>query len=414
MSMAPRANQEMTALVQAVRDAAEAEAETDSLEWKTDWDLREPKVRFETARHILGFGNRSVRSAGAPFEGCGVLLAGVAPNALVGIEAMDPAELEDGIGKYVASGSPRWSPHYVSVEGKTVLAVIVEAPKAGDPICTLQKGYESVPAGRIFVRRNGQTSEANPNEVRALEGRIADAGRVQIDLSVELRDPDLKLRQFVAEPGDYERWLAAEGRRLALPSQSSMQPWEVSPRRLEDIRGRDDYEVEVRAYLKEAELRWKALLLATAVKRSLASVELDVINRTDRNFSDVEVVVHVSGTDGVWLAADEIGGVLNAPLSPSPWGKHIPKIDLSAFRGSEGKVGNRIRRFESKAQVRFAGRDIRPGERAELEPIHLSLIEGGPDEIRVEWRLTSTGADGSTEGDLPLGVDSAVVEIAAA
>ena len=55
-----RTHGELVALVEAIRDAPTGEPETDTIEWKTDWDLSEAAVRFQTARHLLGFGNRTV------------------------------------------------------------------------------------------------------------------------------------------------------------------------------------------------------------------------------------------------------------------------------------------------------------------------------------------------------------------
>lgn len=75
-----RTRSELISLVSAVRDASSSEAETDSLEWKSHWDLSSAETRFETARHILGFGNRSLTLAGRDFEGCAYFLAGVEPG----------------------------------------------------------------------------------------------------------------------------------------------------------------------------------------------------------------------------------------------------------------------------------------------------------------------------------------------
>lgn len=90
MTRALRTYGELLDLVKAVRDAPAGEPETDSVEWKSAWDLSSAKYKFETARHILGFGNRTVVAAQGMFEGCAYLVAGVEPGNVVGIEKLDP------------------------------------------------------------------------------------------------------------------------------------------------------------------------------------------------------------------------------------------------------------------------------------------------------------------------------------
>jgi integrase len=169
-----RTEGELIALVEAVRDASPGETETDSVEWKSAWDLNSAKYRFETARHVLGFGNRSVAAAARTFAGCAYLLMGVEPGNLVGAVRLDPAEITDKLSKYIAAGQPRWTPTYVTIHRQPILVVTVEAPCDGDPICTLQQSFDEARAqqGRIYLRRHGKTEEANPAEVRALEGRV--------------------------------------------------------------------------------------------------------------------------------------------------------------------------------------------------------------------------------------------------
>ncbi|HLB22115.1 MAG TPA: hypothetical protein VK605_08380, partial [Solirubrobacteraceae bacterium] len=174
---------ELRALVEAVRDAPASEPETDSVEWKGSWDLADAGHRFETGKHILGFGNRSVVAAARTFEGCAYLLAGVEPGKLVGTAILDPADIDNYLSKYVLPGQPRWHPSYVTVEGQQVLVITVEAPRDGDPICTLQRAYEGAEPGRIFIRRHGKTLEATPAEVRALEARLRNE-RPRVELSL--------------------------------------------------------------------------------------------------------------------------------------------------------------------------------------------------------------------------------------
>ena len=53
------------------------------------------------------------------------------------------------------------------------MVIEVAPPRDGDRICCLQTTYEGFAAGRVFVRRQGQTIEAPPAAIRALEERYA-------------------------------------------------------------------------------------------------------------------------------------------------------------------------------------------------------------------------------------------------
>lgn len=163
----------LEALVYAVAEAPTDEPETDALEWKGTLDLAGRKPRFQLARTLLGFGNRSVHQAQRTFEGFAYLLAGAAPGNLCGVALPDPAEVENALDAFIAPGHPHWTLHRVLAGDVAVAVIEVAAPRDGDRICCLRSAHENTPAGRIFVRRQGQTREATPDDVRALEDRYA-------------------------------------------------------------------------------------------------------------------------------------------------------------------------------------------------------------------------------------------------
>lgn len=83
------------------------------------------------------------------FEGCAYLLAGIEPGNVVGVDRVDPADLDDALSKYVLPAQPRWSPNYLTFNGVDVLVITIEAPREGDPICTLQSAYDKAERGRV-------------------------------------------------------------------------------------------------------------------------------------------------------------------------------------------------------------------------------------------------------------------------
>jgi hypothetical protein len=173
-------------LIRAVADAHPDEPESDALEWKRTLDLSGSQHRFELARHILGMGNRAPRAASAVFGGYAYILIGVEPGRLDGVTVPDPAELSQALGAYIRPGRPAWRLELVVVEDVALAVIEVEAPRLGDRICTLSKGHDRMMAGRVFTRRQGQTVEASPDEIRMLEERFAapalEADRKRLEL----------------------------------------------------------------------------------------------------------------------------------------------------------------------------------------------------------------------------------------
>jgi hypothetical protein len=159
---------ERAALVKAVHEASRDAQETNWLEWKSSLDLSTPAGRFAVAKAILGFANRSPDQALLACEGTAYMVVGVEPGGADGVPNFDHASLGQKIKTY--ADGPRWAPHYVGFAGVTVLVIVVEAPRAGDPIHALQKEYSSgnstFKAGTIFHRGTAHTEPAGPKELR--------------------------------------------------------------------------------------------------------------------------------------------------------------------------------------------------------------------------------------------------------
>ncbi|MCW2952042.1 MAG: hypothetical protein JWQ48_1212 [Conexibacter sp.] len=418
-SRALRTPGELVAIVEAVRDAPASEPETDSLEWKSVWDITDAAVRFESVRHILGFGNRTVFAAEQNFEGCAYLLAGVEPGNLIGAPVVDPADLDDQLSRYILPGQPRWSPTYVTVDNKQILVFTIEAPRAGDPIFVLQRGYDRAPAGRIFIRRHGKTEEPGPADVRALEAR-GQAVRPRVALVVTRADDTAVLQTAKFTGEDCEQWLASERERLAIPPEPTVQPHDYLTRFPtttsfldRDTRSKDEYIREVEGYLNRAELWWFAQVAAQSVERKLAPMELQIVNPTDRNFMGVEVIVELPEKLMAWMSADDVFDTMKPPGPPKAWGTHR-LYDLARLKGPRVILEHdEVERDGTEARrVRFTARHVRPGEIVVLPPMFLTvpLTQVGQ-EIAVRWRLTSSGVDGWQEGEISFAVADEPVNV---
>jgi len=102
-----RTRADMHALVEAVRDAAGSESETDALEWKRELDLTTKAGLATIAKAVLGFSNRDAAMAARVFEGCAYFLAGVSPKRLDGVSYVDGAKVEAGVRVYTGA-EPQW------------------------------------------------------------------------------------------------------------------------------------------------------------------------------------------------------------------------------------------------------------------------------------------------------------------
>jgi hypothetical protein len=419
-----RTNDELRALAEAVRDAPVGEPETDGVEWKGPWDLTDAKTRFETARHVLGFGNRTTVAAELAFEGCAYLLAGVEPGNLVGTAVIDPAALDDALSKYVLSGSPRWHPSYVELDGQQILVLTIEAPRDGDPMFTLQKTYENAKAGRVFVRRNGKTVEAEPGEIRALEARRL-SERPKVELAVERTDATpLHAVGFTTEAA--ERFARKEHDRLLAPLQPPpersvsgftgimhvqeltriQEP--VSFAMSGDRRSKDEFRQEVEDYVSEPRALYRAVLTEAAIETRVAVLRLAVANPTARNFEGVQVEATFPAGVFVSLYEHEVRAALDVPDRPEVWGERTFAIAAAReLRGVQPRiVTHRVERGEATT-ICFAAVHVRPGTPAPLSEVHLFIPpQYAGEQLPVRWRLTSTSADSWRDGEFALEIDS--------
>lgn len=167
---AMRTDDELYSLIEAVHGSPADAQETNWLEWKSGLELTSAAGKFAMTKAILGFSNRSVEQAQLACEGVAYMLVGVQPLTAAGIEVIDHADLGQGIGSY--TNGTRWRPFYIPFAGVTVLVIVVEPPRPGDPIHTLRKAYERFYKGTIFHRGTAHTEPAGPDEVDMLGKRL--------------------------------------------------------------------------------------------------------------------------------------------------------------------------------------------------------------------------------------------------
>lgn len=163
---------ELQRLVEAVVAAGSAD-EAFWVECKNnDFDLTNAEGRFNAARVILSFANRMPDTASPVCGGLAYLIIGAEPGKVDGTTVHDGADLDNWLIKYLGGDGPVWYPNYVKHDDKSVLVIVVDAPKWGDRIHALRQGFEKAQPGTIYIRSQSVSRQANPDEIRLLEGRL--------------------------------------------------------------------------------------------------------------------------------------------------------------------------------------------------------------------------------------------------
>lgn len=375
----PMRADEFVDLVRAVVGAANGD-ESHWIEWKGTLNLRAAEGKAAVVRTIAGLANRIPETAARFCEGRGYVVIGAEPGQVAGVAEEDPADLSQWWTPYLGVDGPRWIPHWVAFNGKTVLVVEVAAPRRGDPVFTIRKEMSgAVRDGDVFVRRIGKTERATSAELAALVERSAGA-TVLAGVTVTLARPDaIRPVRFGAQ--EREAWIDA-ARDGALESlRQAQQPPDPKPvkatrrsfstegagpsiadlERLEERQAQGDeltadelaqlghakkqvgqlrdafeglaktsfikivpedrtaeeYEAEVSGYVDELDETLLDELRAVA-SQLLEPCVIELRNETAANLPEVRLVLHVPGQDTFASEPDEDGPGLPEP--PRPFG----------------------------------------------------------------------------------------------
>lgn len=438
---------ELEALVRAVIDAV-AEDEAEWIEWKSNLALDNTEGWFSISKQVLGMANRSPERAARFVGGLGYLVVGVEPARLLGVNPVDVAKLDAYLQRYLGSSGPVWAPTYLTVDGRTVLVVVVEAPRYGDPIYLLHKTYQppkgqGADAGTVFVRGLADTNRASVADMQMLQARLL--GGVVRAAKLDLRvgwvgepveavpiDANVRLtKQWI----DQRRELVLKPLRATLEAETKAASTGTAPAfgllganlaglraamgglGQEERRTPDDFRAEVEAYLAMAAEQLQPALISLLVASKVNVMEWTVTNPTDLNFPNVEVVVYVPGA--VEAYADDFSADL--PEAPWPYGKFRP-FDLlgSSSYLHHAALGLAPQQyFPRRVQIENGGSvtltfsvgNLRPRETVELDTFSLITTEPAGTELTAAWTATSTGINGVHEGTFTIKVRERAVSV---
>lgn len=424
---------ELVEVVEAVRHA-EPTDESLSVEWKSTLNLTVSNDLTHIPRAILGFANRDPAEAAREFGGHAYVIVGAEPGSLLGVVPMDFADLVPKVRVYVG-GVIHWHPAYVAVDGKQVLVIVVEPPRPGDAIHTLQKQFGSYQAGWIFTRGPGQTVMAGPERVAMLQRRAL-ARADLLDLTVSA-DP-----ATIEAPPDInsllDSWSDRERERLKpdlmvvgdhlvhRASDDSVRRMRINPQ-LADPRSLEEYEQEVERYIDSG----RRALAASARKRlhfhEPTQLTLRVVNTTGRHFRGIELSAVIADASALDMAALTDIGIL-ADSMPHPlaaWGDGrrgsgpiYPADMLKAFSTRIPPIIPLEPRYSltcspGQLTIDYQQFDLRTEGTWVSPSIPLLIGQAAGDHLQVAWRATADDADGRLSGSVVLDVISSTVELVA-
>jgi Putative DNA-binding domain len=410
---------ELLRLVNAVRNAADHD-ENVWIEWKSELDLTSSLELAHITKNILGFANREPRTAATTAGGYAYLIVGASPGSLNGVKPVDPEQLTSKIRHYVSS-EVSWIPEYVGVENRTVLVVIVEPPRNGDSIHALRREIGKYKAGTVFIRRPGQTVQADVDEIAMLQRRVL-TRNAEVSLNVAPLIPTIEAQPSFSDLLD--NWTETERKRLLEEAQRPqdsnshsggsrgfrLAPWAAS--------ARFQYESRLDKYLEDCRQLQLDRCIWLYFRHSPAALAVTVNNDTDRNFLSVQVVLTIRDPT-VTVFADEFLDVANddepeLPKPPliqestgsadlvrlMPYHFGAPVIQMPKPRPVHGW---RPYQASDEARVHFDAFNIRPLETVPMPAVPL-LVTPEARTLSVSWRATATNVNGVATGSFAISV----------
>lgn len=420
---------ELIELVELV-EQADPNNESTWIEWKSTLDLNDKPAHYHIAKHVLGFANRSVLNATVHAAGHAYLIVGAEPGNILGVTPVDPAVLRPKIMRYVGS-NVKWHPEYVNVKGITVLVVVVDPPSHGDAIHPVRYQLDSHRKGMILIRHQGSTDPADDIEVDELVRR-ARAAEERIDVALRSANPLIEKRpslpdfsELVARERDIVMARPRFGEDTFLPPAytkiSSLMGILQSP----DDRSEEDYHREVDSYCE----RFKKAIINRCTWRmwrhDTIALRFELVNRTELNFTDIEVEVHVTGdvvpwpddledvTEGLEPSLPEPPAVLGTPKSnnrfdilarPNP----IYARELrSTFRSNPGFIA----RETESVTIDFSGVNLRANKRHLLPPVRLLVNANEGSRLVCHWKATASNVPGEVGDSFELSVIPSTLDL---
>ncbi|MFT8788679.1 MAG: hypothetical protein ABF806_09040 [Bifidobacterium psychraerophilum] len=332
-------------LISAVAEQGDL-AERHYLELKSTLNLSTKKDKEKIAKFILGAANRMPDVAANAFEGYAVMIIGVSKGAITGIPPVEMMEISKVVQQYVGATGPRWDILWVPINGSTnqVLVILVDPPSYGQGPFPCRASGESLSSGRIYIRADGATREANAEEIDSLLKRATIGNKVDVDLDVGITG---EIASVDSDQSVVEAYIHAVSTKLlsALPAKKQEETTSDLDKVQESInltsrppstaaalmagmmepekRSKEEYLVSVKTWEQEFRSAWDLALPKIAASQ-LTPITVKVINLTTTFFRDVEIDIHlegsISGLDSIDAEETDSLHDLDLPEPPRKWG----------------------------------------------------------------------------------------------
>lgn len=396
--------------------------EAEWVEWKRNLDLTDKNHIATIAKAIVAFANRDPSTAAERIEGRGLLIVGLAPGDVPGVTPRDPAELDRAIRHLLGPDGPRFGLEWIPYADKTILVVVVAAPQPGDPIHHIARSSGTVTDGNIYVRRPGRSDPATGADIRALTARLTSRTDEGLDIQLIVDTGD-GLPRCTWRPDWIEEWLQAERQLLLYPLKTSQRAkalWEPPGSAVLDFgtepepRTPEEYKAEVDAYLNECRDELAGAEV-DAARYALTPVVFRVVNHSNRNYSDLEVRIHIEGD----VEAHE---ALNSPPAPEDrtgrrprrwgpiqkWPKGLNPAMLTGYTPSPSLHVPHARpdiQNGGSTKVTFLPVHVRPhSDQVVEDELVLLTREPSGSVLRGTWTATATNVHGRAQGTIEIPV----------
>ena len=175
-------------------------------------------------------------------------------------------------------------------------------------------------------------------------------------------------------------------------------------------RSPEEYRHQVTSYLTKMASVFPSIARAGALLDRDPSMQFVVVNETEHNFTGVRVEVTIEGD--VWAYRSAEDAQPEMPTPPREW-RSGPWINMPSIQSmpTVDIWGPHIDNSGSSS-IEFPDVDIRPGERVELDPIHLvcdAKLAG--ETLTAKWKATSSSASGVARGEFPIKVSSEIFSL---
>jgi hypothetical protein len=405
------------------------------IEWKSSLDLRSKEAMAKTvAKAIIAFANRDPDRSAETVGGIGILVIGLEPGAVHGVDRVDNADLDKLITPYVGAQGPIWEPHWTQYDGKQILIIEVAAPRWGDRIHCFRKAFLPIASGAVYVRKLAQSVPATPEDLDRLADRYAAKTVEGLEVAVSARYPRA-LSRYVWPTYALQNLLDNERDELLGPMRDAQAAaqlpksdvasvdalvqavvaanWRgsVFPLSSPERRTPQEFEQEVEDYLNTITRSWPTLMRKVAAHFAQAP-HFMLTNRAARNLRQVQVKIAIAGeVDIVKYRPDasppDFWNLL--PEKPRPWGPQtleypfglqtpvvgLAPIGLASLHTIASVIDVEVDHDSAGVTMTFPPIDLRPHDEVVLSDAWSVLAPATrTDAVTATWSATATNLDG--------------------